>query len=249
MSGIPVEVSHLRKEFGEREILRDVSFSINAGESLVILGESGMGKSVMLRIIGMLLDATDGSVKIDNEEIVGISDKKKEKVMKKVGFLFQYSGLFDHLSVWENIMFYELYIERKDRDEMRQIAQQWMKKLKIPMEAIDLKPAQISGGMQRRVAMARTIVKAPKLILLDEPTTGLDPIICDVINDLINDTQRLTGATMITITHDLNSALKIRDKFIVLRHGEILWAGEPKDLFNVKDEYIQKFIKAANVKV
>ena len=117
------------------------------------------------------------------------------------------------------------------------------------MEAIDLKPAQISGGMQRRVAMARTIVKAPKLILLDEPTTGLDPIICDVINDLINDTQRLTGATMITITHDLNSALKIGDKFIVLRHGEILWSGEPKELFNVKDDYIQKFIKAANVKV
>lgn len=249
MSGSKVNISCLKKQFGERTILKDISFDCNEGESVIILGESGMGKSVMMRIIGMLLDATSGSIKIDGQEIVGITDKNKEKVMKQVGFLFQYSGLFDHLSIWENIMFYELFIQKKDKDEMRSIAEKLIKELGIPNSAIELKPTQISGGMQRRVALARTIVKKPSLILLDEPTTGLDPIVCENVNNTINKTKEQTGATMITITHDLNSALQTGNKIVVLRYGEIIWSGKPQELFDAKDKYVKDYIKASGVKI
>ena len=248
MSGSKVEIKELRKQFDKKVVLKDVSFDCQEGESVIILGESGMGKSVMMRIIGMLLDATSGSIKIDGQEIVGITDKNREKMMKQVGFLFQYSGLFDHLSVWENIMFYELFVQKQDRDEMRSIAEKLIKELGIPHNAIDLKPAQISGGMQRRVALARTIIKKPNLILLDEPTTGLDPIVCENVNNTINKTKNTTGATMITITHDLNSALTTGDKVVVLRKGEIIWTGKPEKLFDVKDNYIQDYIRASGIR-
>ena len=241
MSGIKIEVENLKKSFGEREILHNVSFSCQPGESIVILGESGMGKSVMMRIVGMLLEATKGSVKLDGQETVGITERAREKIMQKVGFLFQYSGLFDHLSVWENI------IKKKNPYKMREIAENLMKELGIPEQAIENKPSEISGGMQRRVALARTIVKKPSLILLDEPTTGLDPIICDVINNTINKTRQKTGATMLTITHDLNSALQIGDRIVVLRYGEIIWDGSSFDIFDAKEKYIKDFIMAANV--
>ena len=247
MSGIKIEVENLKKSFGEREILHNVSFSCQPGESIVILGESGMGKSVMMRIVGMLLEATKGSVKLDGQETVGITERAREKIMQKVGFLFQYSGLFDHLSVWENIMFYDLFIKKKNPYKMREIAENLMKELGIPEQAIENKPSEISGGMQRRVALARTIVKKPSLILLDEPTTGLDPIICDVINNTINKTRQKTGAPMLTITHDLNSALQIGDRIVVLRYGEIIWDGSSFDIFDAKEKYIKDFIRAANV--
>lgn len=247
MTGVKIEAKNLKKSFGKREILHDVSFDCQPGESVVILGESGMGKSVMMRIVGMLLEATKGSVKIDGQEIVGITERAREKVMRKIGFLFQYSGLFDHLSVWENIMFYDLFIKKKNPHKMKEIAENLMKELGIPEQAIENKPSEISGGMQRRVALARTIVKKPSLILLDEPTTGLDPIICEVINNTINKTRQKTGATMLTITHDLNSALQIGDRIIVLRYGEIIFDGPAFDIFDAKDKYINDFIKAANV--
>lgn len=247
MSGVKVVVKSLKKNFGKRRVLKSVSFNCEAGESVVLLGESGMGKSVLMRIIGMLLEATSGSVVIDGQEVVGITDKNRYSLMKKVGFLFQYSGLFDHLSVWENIMFYELFIQKKDPKEMKSVALKLMNELDIPKVAVDLKPSQISGGMQRRVAMARTIIKRPSLILLDEPTTGLDPVLCNSVNDLINKTKEQTGATMITITHDLNSAIQIGDRILVLRDGEIIWNGKPKDLFNVDNEYIQNYIRSANI--
>ena len=247
MSGIEVKVENLRKSFGSREVLRGLSFDCKAGESVIILGESGMGKSVMMRIIGMFLEADSGSVKIGEQEVLGITDRKKEKVMKQIGFLFQYSGLFEHISVWQNIMFYQLYIEKKDSNDMREIALQMMRALKIPETASELKPAEISGGMQRRVALARTIVKNPSLILLDEPTTGLDPVVCDSVNETINEVRKQTGATMITITHDLNSALRTGDKIVVLKEGRVVWEGKPYDIFSCKEEYVKKYLQSANV--
>ena len=247
MAGIEVKVKNLKKNFGQREILRGVSFTCKPSESVIILGESGMGKSVMMKIIGMLMDATSGSVKIGNQEIVGITERNMEKTMKNIGFLFQYSGLFEHLSVWENIMFYQLYIEKQNKEDMKETALNMMSSLDIPETAMNLKPTEISGGMQRRVAFARTIVKQPKLILLDEPTTGLDPVVCENVNATINKTKAHTKATMITITHDLNSALKTGDKIVVLQHGRIVWEGKPYDIFDCDVEYVQKYIKAANI--
>ena len=249
MSGIEVKIENLKKKFGNKEVLRDVSFRCNSGESVIILGESGMGKSVTMKIIGMFLKADSGSIIFDNQQVFGITDKKKEDLMKKIGFLFQYSGLFEHLSVWQNIMFYELYIEKKDPVKMKEIAKQLIISLQIPENAIDLKPAKISGGMQRRVALARTIVKKPSLILLDEPTTGLDPVVCESVNNTINETKKQTGATMITITHDLNSALKTGDKIVVLKDGTIIWEGKPYDIFKCEDEYIKKYIKYSNISI
>ncbi len=245
--GIKVKIKNLKKSFKDRVILDDVSFECKSGESVAILGESGMGKSVMMRIIGMLLDADGGSIQFDGEEVVGISDRKREKIMKQVGFLFQYSGLFEHLTIWQNIMFYELYIQNKDQHDMKDVALQLMSELCIPSDAIDLKPSEVSGGMQRRVALARVIVKEPRLILLDEPTTGLDPVVCRTIDNLINETRRRTKATMITITHDLNSALQTSDRIVVLRYGRIVWHGATKDIFNAENDYIQGYIKIANI--
>ena len=247
MSGIRVDIKNLRKKFATRYVLKDVSFSCEEGESVVILGESGMGKSVLMRIIGMLLEATSGSVVIDGQQVVGITERNRDKLMKKVGFLFQYSGLFEHLTLWENIMFYELYIQKKDPKKMKSIAIKIMEELGVAKSSLNLKPTEISGGMQRRIAMARTIVKQPSLILLDEPTTGLDPIMCDTINDLILKTRERTGATFITITHDLNSALKIADKIVVLRNGAIIWSGRPMDIFKAKDKYVKNYVASANV--
>ena len=249
MSGIEVKVENLKKQFGDKEILRGISFECKPEESVIILGESGMGKSVMMKIIGMLMEATSGSIKIGDQEIVGITERNIEKTMKNIGFLFQYSGLFDHLTVWENIMFYQLYIEKKNKEDMKEIAVKMMESLDISESAMYLKPTQISGGMQRRVALARTIIKKPRLILLDEPTTGLDPIVCENVNTTINRTKKHTGATMITITHDFNSALQTGDKIIFLQNGQIIWQGKPNDIFDCKNEYIQKYIKAAHVKV
>ena len=248
-SGVDVKVKNLKKSFGEKQVLKNVNFECQRGESVIILGESGMGKSVMMRIIGMLLDADEGSIKIGEQEIVGITDRNKEKMMKNVGFLFQYSGLFEHLAIWQNIVFYELFIQHQDPEDMKEVALEAMESLNIPSNAVDLKPSEISGGMQRRVALARTIIKKPSLILLDEPTTGLDPIVCENVNNTINLTKKQTGATMITISHDLNSALQTGDKIVVLRYGEIIWQGKPRDIFDCNDKYIQEYVKAANVQV
>ena len=248
MFGLEVQITNLTKSFGERQVLKGVNFECQAGESVIILGESGMGKSVLMRIIGMLMNATSGSIKIGEQEIFGITDKNKEKMMKKIGFLFQYSGLFEHLSVWENIMFYQLFIEKQDREQMKDIAMNLIKTLNIPENACDLKPTQISGGMQRRVALARTIIKKPSLILLDEPTTGLDPIICENVNYTINKVREQTQATMITITHDLNAALQTGDKILVLQDGKIIWQGKPKEIFKCKNKYIQDYISATHLK-
>ena len=247
MVGVKVSITDLKKSFGDKNILNGISFDCEAGESVIILGESGMGKSVMMKIIGMLMDATSGSIKIGEQEIFGITDKNKEKMMKNIGFLFQSSGLFEHLSVWENIMFYQLFIEKKNKEQMKEKALQLMKSLNIPDKAFYLKPTEISGGMQRRVALARTIIKQPSLILLDEPTTGLDPIVCENVNNTINKTQQQTGATMITITHDLNSALQTGDRIVVLQYGKVIWQGKPKDIFKCENEYIKNYIKATNV--
>ena len=187
MAGFSIEVKNLRKQFNGREVLRGVDFKCCAGESVVILGESGTGKSVMMRIIGMMMEADDGSIKIDNREIVGISERKMEKMMKNIGFLFQNSALFEHLSVWENIMFYQLFIQNSENDAKEKAAE-IMSVLDIPESVMYLRPTEISGGLCRRVALARTIIKQPSLILLDEPTTGLDPIVCESVNSVINQT-------------------------------------------------------------
>jgi phospholipid/cholesterol/gamma-HCH transport system ATP-binding protein len=248
-NGLVVKVDKVSKKFGQKIVLNQVSFQCDSKESLVILGESGTGKSVLMRIIGTLLDADSGSIIMDNTEIIGLSDKKKEIIMKKIGFLFQYCGLFEHLTIWENVAFRELFVKKINKKDAFDMAVFRLKQAGIKEEAYKLKPNMISGGMRRRVAMARTLMKEPALILLDEPTSGLDPIMSEVINDLIIETKSISNATIITITHDLNSAMKISDKILVLNKGNIIWQGKPHDICRAEHEYIIKFVKAANVGV
>ena len=173
MSGVSVKITELKKQFNGREVLKGISFECEAGESVSILGESGMGKSVMMKIIGMLIEATSGSVKIGEQEIVGITEINMEKTMKNIGFLFQSSALFDNLTVWENIVFYQLFNEKMNEEDAKEISHKIAYSLSIPENVMNLKPSEISGGMQRRVALARTIAKQPQLILLDEPTNSI----------------------------------------------------------------------------
>jgi phospholipid/cholesterol/gamma-HCH transport system ATP-binding protein len=242
-----LEVAHLKKSFGEKNVIKELNFKCGEGESIVILGESGMGKSVTMRMIGMLLDPTSGSIKINGREIVGISDANKNDVMSRVGFLFQHCGLFDNLTVWENVAFRELYVLHMKPNLAKEMAVEALSSVGMSESSIHLKPYEISGGMQKRVAIARTLIKKPNLILLDEPTSGLDPIISEVVNNLIINTRKLTKSAMITITHDLNSALAISDKICVLRHGEFIWSGASYDIFKSDNEYVKQFVHAANI--
>jgi phospholipid/cholesterol/gamma-HCH transport system ATP-binding protein len=245
--GSSVEVANITKFFGEKKVIDNLSFSCSRGESVVVLGESGTGKSVLMKMVGMLLDVSAGSIKIDEDEIVGISEVKRNRTMRKVGFLFQFSGLFEHLTIIENVAFRELFVQKINKLKAYDMAAERLHQTGIKDIAFNLKPTQISGGMQKRVAMARTLMKEPKLILLDEPTSGLDPVMSEKINNVILATRRVTNATMITITHDLNSAIKISDRIFVLRQGRFIWQGKTNDIFNAEDCYIQEFVRSANV--
>jgi phospholipid/cholesterol/gamma-HCH transport system ATP-binding protein len=248
-NGVSLVIKNLSKKFDTKYVLDGVSLDCNPSDSICILGESGTGKSVLMRIIGTLLEATSGSVKIDNTEIVGLPRSKNDKVMNKIGFLFQYSGLFEHLTIWENVAFRELFVKKVKKKDAMEVAFYRLSQCGLQEKSFYLKPNMISGGMQRRVAMARTLMKEPKLILLDEPTSGLDPVMSDVINDLIIKTKGISKATVVTITHDLNSAVKISDKIFILRNGNFIWNGPSSDIDKSEIDYVKLFLKSANINI
>jgi phospholipid/cholesterol/gamma-HCH transport system ATP-binding protein len=235
-------VSKLTKSFGKKQVLKDVSFQVNKGESLVILGGSGSGKSVCIKTITTLMPATSGSIKIDDEEIVGIKGRKRDKLMGKFGFLFQGGALFDSLPVWENVAFRLLHSGQMSKKEAKEIAMQKLKLVGLGSKVADLYPSELSGGMQKRAALARSICANPEIIFFDEPTTGLDPIMADVINDLIIKASKELGATTIAITHDMHSARKIADKIAMLYDGKIIWFGSVKDIDNSDNPFVEQFI-------
>jgi phospholipid/cholesterol/gamma-HCH transport system ATP-binding protein len=209
---------------------------------LVILGGSGSGKSVLIKIISSLLKPTSGSVKIDGQEIIGLKPDARDKMMEKIGFLFQGGALFDSLPIWENVAFRLLNHKKMPKDQARKIAIQKLKSVGLSEKTADLFPSELSGGMQKRASLARAIAVNPEIIFFDEPTTGLDPIMSDVINDLIIKNSKELGATSITITHDINSARKIADKVAMLFEGKIIWFGDVKDLDSSGNAHLDQFI-------
>lgn len=237
-----IEITNLTKNFGDKQVLTGVNLSVKKGESLVILGGSGSGKSVLIKIIASLHDATSGSVKIDGEEIVNIKADARDKMMEKIGFLFQGGALFDSLPIWENVAFRLINHKKIDRKSAREIAIQKLKSVGLSEKVADLFPSELSGGMQKRASLARAIAVNPEIIFFDEPTTGLDPIMADVINDLIIKVSKELGATAITITHDINSARKIADKIAMLYQGKIIWFGDVKDLDSSNNPFLDQFI-------
>ncbi len=237
-----IKISELKKDFGEKRVLKGINLEVKKGESLVILGGSGSGKSVLIKIISTLIAPSSGSVKIDGEEVSNIAPKNRDKLMEKFGFLFQGGALFDSLPIWENVAFRLINQHKIHKNIAREIAIEKLKLVGLSAKNADLFPSELSGGMQKRASLARAIASNPEIIFFDEPTTGLDPIMADVINDLIVANSKKLGATSVTITHDMSSARKIADKVAMLFEGKIIWFGDAKDMYSSNNPYLDQFI-------
>jgi phospholipid/cholesterol/gamma-HCH transport system ATP-binding protein len=229
------------KTFAGQVVLDGLDLEIGAGESVVVIGCSGVGKSVMLKCLLGLLRPDAGSVTIDGEALAG-SRTAREGAMRKVGMLFQNAALFDSLPVWENVAFGLIQAQGMARRKARGIAIETLAQVGLGEESADLYPAALSGGMRKRVGLARAIATRPEIILFDEPTTGLDPIMADVINDLIVACTHELGATALTITHDMRSARKIADRIAMLHEGRIVWSGAVADIDASGNEFVDQFI-------
>ena len=237
-----IQVRNLKKSFGTKHVLTGVSFDVHQGQSLVIIGGSGTGKSVTLKCILGLIEPDEGSILVDGVEQVKASESTREETREKISMLFQGSALFDSLSVWENISFRLLRESSMTRQKAKEIAIDKLKAVRLGEHVADLFPSELSGGMQRRVALARTIVSKPDIIFFDEPTAGLDPINGDRINGLIRQCVQDLGSTSITITHDIPSARKIADYVAMIHGGKIIWLGPVEQLEESGNDYVDQFI-------
>ncbi|MDH5187590.1 MAG: ATP-binding cassette domain-containing protein [Rhodospirillaceae bacterium] len=237
-----ISLSAVKKAFGRKVVLDGIDLDVAPGESVVVIGGSGTGKSVLLKSILGILKPDSGSIKVDGEEITRMGSSDRERINNKFGMLFQGAALFDSLPVWENVAFGILAEKRVNRDEAKEIAIQKLSQVGLISDVADLFPAELSGGMQKRVGLARAICADPEIIFFDEPTTGLDPIMADVINDLIVKVTREVGATALSITHDMASARKIANRVAMLYHGKIIWAGPVEDIDHSGNEYVDQFI-------
>ena len=238
MSENKIEIKNLYKAFGKKKVLDGVDLSVKKGESLVVIGGSGTGKSVLIKCIQGLLTPDMGSIKIDGEEVVG----SKKNIHEKMGMLFQGAALFDSLSVWENVAFTLLENKHVSRKDAKLEAIRVLRQVGLAPDVADLSPSELSGGMQKRVGLARAIISQPEIIFFDEPTTGLDPIMADVINELIIESAKGLGATTLTITHDMASARKIADRIAMLYKGKIIWSGTVKEMDKSDNPYLKQFI-------
>ncbi len=237
-----IDVHHVFKSFGNKKVLNGVSFSVGKGRSLVVIGGSGTGKSVMLKCILGLLTPDSGEIRVAGENVLGLKGKDREAYMRRFGMLFQGAALFDSLSVWENVAFGLIQGRKMERLKARDIAMDKLAQVGLSADVGELQPAELSGGMQKRVALARAIAADPEIIFFDEPTTGLDPIMADVINNLIVDCVKRLGATTISITHDMASARKIADDIAMIHKGEIIWRGEANQVNRSGNAYVEQFI-------
>jgi phospholipid/cholesterol/gamma-HCH transport system ATP-binding protein len=237
-----IAVRGVEKSFGRKRVLDGVEIEIAAGESLVIIGGSGTGKSVLIKCILGLMRPEAGSIRIDGAETVRLGRAARAQLMRRFGMLFQGSALFDSLSVWENVAFGLIQGRGMPRQQAREIALQKLAAVGLGPEVGLLSPAELSGGMQKRVALARAIAAEPEILFFDEPTTGLDPIMADVINRLIVDLVRGLGATTISITHDMVSARKIADRIAMLHKGRIVWQGPTAEIDRTDNPFVDQFV-------
>lgn len=241
-----ISIKNLHKSFGQKVVLDGVDLEIEKGESLVVIGGSGTGKSVLIKCIQGLIEPDEGSIKINGKESVGIDRKEAEKLYSKMGMLFQGGALFDSLSVWENVAFGLLENKKMPRKQAKKQAIKYLNQVGLSADVADLSPSELSGGMQKRVGLARAIATQPEIIFFDEPTTGLDPIMADVINDLIIASVKKIGASALTITHDMASARKIADKIAMLYKGKIIWQGTVEELEKTDNPYVRQFINGSS---
>ncbi len=237
-----LELKDVHKSFGPKQVLQGVNIDVAPGKSLVVLGGSGSGKSVMLKNALGLMTPNEGQILFDGEDVTHDQGKTREAMRARIGMLFQSAALFDSLTVWENIAFRLLNADGVKRKEAKERAIETLKQVRLGSDVADLTPAEISGGMQKRVGLARAIVSRPELIFFDEPTTGLDPITADAINDLIVEQTKALGAAAISITHDMASARKIADEIAMLFEGKIIWRGPASQIDDSGNDHVDQFV-------
>ena len=244
-----IEVKNLTKGFNDTMVLNNINFKLFEGESLAIIGASGSGKSVLLKNIIGLLTPDKGSIKINGLEMVNLKRSAKEKVLLDLGITFQHGALFDSLQNWENIVFKIRNKEKLSDKDGKKLALSIIERLGLNSEILTLYPSEISGGMQKRVAIARAICGDPKVLLFDEPTSGLDPVTGSLIDKLIKTAVKTVGGSAITITHDMASVCRIADKVILIDKKTISWSGTPEDMLKANNPKIKDFIKSTNPKL
>jgi len=236
-----IELSDVHKAFGSNKVLQGVNLSIDKGTSMVVIGGSGTGKSICLKSILGLVRPDSGTITLDGEDV---TKAERDSFLARFGMLFQGGALFDSLPVWQNVAFRLMRGSlKRPVEEAREIAIEKLRRVGLKPAVADLLPAELSGGMQKRVGLARAIAAEPEIIFFDEPTTGLDPIMSGVINDLIREIVVEMGATAMTITHDMTSVRAIADNVAMLHDGVIQWTGPVADMDNAGDPYLEQFIQ------
>jgi phospholipid/cholesterol/gamma-HCH transport system ATP-binding protein len=237
-----ISISNLYKSFGAKKVLQGINLEIIKGQSIAIIGGSGSGKSVLIKNIAGLIPPDAGSILLDGVQVNNISQKKYHEITKKFGFLFQGGALFDSLSVWENVAFSLIQERRCSLSQAKELAIATLATVGLSADVANLFPGELSGGMQKRAALARAVIDKPEILFFDEPTTGLDPVMSNVINDLIIKYSQELKATSITITHDMNSVLRIAQRVVMLYQGSIIWDGKIDDLFKSDNKLVNQFV-------
>lgn len=242
MSTAKLSLENVSKAFGPKKVLNGVTLDVAPGRSLVIIGGSGVGKSVTIKCAMGLIRPDSGVIRVDGEDVTRATGKKLSEMRAKFGMLFQGAALFDSLTIWENVAFRLLYADRVPRKEARERAIETMRKVRLAPETANLRPVELSGGMQKRAGLARAIITKPELIFFDEPTTGLDPITADAINDLIVEMVKDLGCAAASITHDMASARKIADEIAMIHEGRIVWRGPAATIDQSGSAMVDQFI-------
>ncbi|MEM7178057.1 MAG: ATP-binding cassette domain-containing protein [Pseudomonadota bacterium] len=238
-----ISMQDVKKSFGPKDVLLGVNMEVEAGKSMVIIGGSGTGKSVTLKCILGIIEADSGLITVDGMDVAKQRGRARETLLDKFGMLFQGGALFDSMLVWENVAFRLLRGPRKlSKSDARDLAIEKLRRVGLEPETADLFPAELSGGMQKRVGLARAIAAEPEIIFFDEPTTGLDPIMADVINDLIREIVVEMGVTAMTITHDMRSVRKIADQVAMIHEGIVQWTGPVGAIDDSGNAYVHQFI-------
>ena len=237
-----IKIRGLKKSFGDRTVLAGVDLDVSAGRSLVLLGPSGGGKTVLLKCICGLIAPEEGSIEIDGTETIGLGAEARDALMRKVGVVFQSNALFDSLTTWRNVAFGLLSRGSAGRAEARRVAVKKLAAVGLTADSADLMPSELSGGMQKRVALARAIATDPEILLLDDPTAGLDPIVARMIDLLIADSLRTLKAGALIITQNLDTARRVADRVAVLSEGRIVWNGAPDAPFPTEDAVVRRYV-------
>jgi len=240
-----ISIRNLNKSFGAKMILRRINLEVDKGKSLVIIGGSGSGKSVLLKcIIGLLEPNKGAKVFFDGIDVANKHIKDRENLTEKFGMLFQGGALFDSLPIWYNVCFHMLHLGKISQKNAMELAEQKLKMVGISSDVLNLYPAELSGGMQKRVGLARAIANDPEIMFFDEPTAGLDPINAEIIGELIASLSKELKATTVTITHDMTCMKKIADRIAMIHSGSIAWQGTKSDIMHSGNSYVESFIKA-----